>query len=49
VMTPKERVLEAINFREPDTVPIFITVTPQVAEKLKEESMLTSGKSKTGR
>ncbi len=34
VMTPKERVLEAINFREPDTVPIFITVTPQVAEKL---------------
>lgn len=34
--SPKERVLQAINFEEPDRVPIFITVTPQVAERLSE-------------
>lgn len=33
-MTSKERVIEAINLREPDTVPVFITITPQVAEEL---------------
>ena len=32
--SPKERVLKAINLEEPDRVPIFITITPQVAEKL---------------
>jgi len=34
LMTSKERVIEAINLREPDTVPVFITITPQVAEEL---------------
>jgi uroporphyrinogen decarboxylase len=33
-MTPKERVNTAIEHREPDRVPVFITVTPQVAESL---------------
>ena len=32
--TPKERVLKALHFEEPDRVPIFITITPQLAEKL---------------
>ena len=36
VMSPKERVLTAINLDEPDRVPLFITITPQVAEKLSE-------------
>ena len=31
-LSPKERVLKAINFEEPDRIPIFITITPQVAE-----------------
>lgn len=35
-LTPKERVLKAINFEEPDRVPMFITITPQVAEKLSQ-------------
>jgi len=35
-LSPKERVLQAINFEEPDRVPIFITITPQVAEKLSQ-------------
>jgi uroporphyrinogen decarboxylase len=35
-LSPKERVLKAINFEEPDRVPIFITITPQVAEKLSQ-------------
>jgi len=34
--TSKERVLTAINLKEPDRVPIYITITPQVAEKLSE-------------
>ena len=33
-LSPKERVLKAINLEEPDRVPLFITITPQVAEKL---------------
>ncbi|KKL09600.1 hypothetical protein LCGC14_2564250, partial [marine sediment metagenome] len=36
VMTSKKRVLTAINLEEPDRVPLFITITPQVAEKLSE-------------
>lgn len=35
-LSPKERVLKAINFEKPDRVPIFITITPQVAEKLSQ-------------
>jgi len=35
-LTPKERVLKAINFEEPDRAPIFITITPQVAERLSQ-------------
>ncbi len=35
-LSSKERVLKAINFEEPDRVPIFITITPQVAEKLSQ-------------
>lgn len=35
-LSPKERVLKAISFQEPDRVPIFITITPQVAEKLSQ-------------
>jgi uroporphyrinogen decarboxylase len=35
-LSPKERVLKAINFEEPDRVPIFVTITPQVAEKLSQ-------------
>ena len=34
--SPKERVLKAINFEEPDRVPIFLTITPQVAERLSQ-------------
>ena len=34
--TSKERVLKTINFEEPDRVPIFVTITPQVAEKLSQ-------------
>lgn len=30
----RERVLSTLNLEEPDRVPIFITVTPQVAERL---------------
>jgi len=32
----KERVLKAINHEEPDRVPIYFTITPQVAEKLSQ-------------
>jgi uroporphyrinogen decarboxylase len=32
--SPKERVLKALNHEEPDRVPIFITIVPQVAEQL---------------
>lgn len=35
-LSPKERVLQAINFKEPDRVPIFITITPQLAERLSQ-------------
>ncbi|HIC95413.1 TPA: hypothetical protein EYP12_02160 [Candidatus Bipolaricaulota bacterium] len=35
-MTPKERVLRAIDHEEPDRVPIHVTFTPQVAQKLRE-------------
>ena len=34
LMTPRQRVLEAISHRQPDRPPIFATLTPQVAEKL---------------
>ena len=34
--SPKERVIEAINHEEPDRVPIYFTITPQVAEKLSQ-------------
>ena len=33
-MTPRERFLTALNLREPDRVPVFATLTPQVAETL---------------
>jgi uroporphyrinogen decarboxylase len=33
-MKPKERVLRAINRKQPDRPPIFATLTPQAAEKL---------------
>jgi len=32
--SPRERVLKALNHEEPDRVPVFITVVPQVAEAL---------------
>ena len=35
-LSPKERVLKAINLEEPDRVPVFITITPQVAAKLSQ-------------
>ena len=35
-LSPKARVLKAINFEEPDRVPVFITITPQVAKKLSQ-------------
>jgi len=35
-MTPRERVSAAINHQEPDRPPVFVTLTPQVAEKLSE-------------
>ncbi|MEW5814819.1 MAG: uroporphyrinogen decarboxylase family protein [Spirochaetota bacterium] len=34
ILLPKERVLKALNFQAPDRVPVFITITPQVAEQL---------------
>lgn len=33
-MTPRERMLRAIRFEEPDRVPTFSNLTPQVAERL---------------
>lgn len=36
-MTPRERVLKAMNHEQPDRPPLFATLTPQVAEKLAEE------------
>jgi len=33
-MTPRQRVLRALDLKEPDSVPLFITITPQLAEKL---------------
>lgn len=33
-MTPRERFLKAVRFEEPDYVPTFTNLTPQVAEKL---------------
>ena len=33
-MTPRERVLKAIRFVQPDRPPIFATLTPQAAQKL---------------
>lgn len=35
-MTPKDRVLKAINFQQPDRPPVFCTLTPQAAFKLSE-------------
>jgi uroporphyrinogen decarboxylase len=34
--SPKERVLKTINLEEPDRVPVYITITPQVAETLSQ-------------
>ncbi|WP_206811918.1 uroporphyrinogen decarboxylase family protein [Paradesulfitobacterium ferrireducens] len=33
-MKPRERFLAAVNLQEPDRVPVFANLTPQVAEKL---------------
>ncbi|MHB1405840.1 MAG: uroporphyrinogen decarboxylase family protein [Desulfitobacteriaceae bacterium] len=33
-MKPRERFLAAVNLKEPDRVPVFANLTPQVAEKL---------------
>ncbi len=33
-MTPRERFLTTLRFQEPDKVPTFTTLTPQVAVKL---------------
>ena len=35
-MSWRERVLKAISLQEPDRVPLYITITPQVAEKLSQ-------------
>lgn len=35
-MTPKERVLSAIDHEEPDRVPVHVTFTPQIAQELRE-------------
>lgn len=35
-MEPKERTLAAINHRQPDHPPIYVSLTPQVAKKLSE-------------
>lgn len=39
-MTSKERVLTALNHRQPDRVPIFATLTPQVAQRLSHHLQL---------
>ncbi len=36
-MNSKERVIKALKHEEPDQVPIFATLTPQVAEKLSQK------------
>ena len=36
-LLPKARAIKAIHLEEPDQVPIYITITPQVAEKLSRE------------
>ncbi len=33
-LTPRERVLQALRHEEPDRVPVYVTVTPQLAEAL---------------
>ena len=40
-MTSKERVFRAINFQQPDRVPVFATLTPQVAKRLSSHLGLT--------
>ena len=35
-MTSRERVLTAINHKEPDRPPVYVTLTPQVAQQLSE-------------
>ena len=35
-MEPKERTLNAINHRQPDRPPVYVSLTPQVAKKLSE-------------
>ena len=35
-MTSRERVLTAINHREPDRTPVYMTLTPQVAKQLSD-------------
>jgi uroporphyrinogen decarboxylase len=39
-MTSRERFLKALNFQEPDYVPVFANLTPQLAEKLGKEMNL---------
>lgn len=36
-MNPKERVLTAINIKEPDMIPLFVEVVPEVEQKLYEK------------
>ncbi|MDT8298110.1 MAG: uroporphyrinogen decarboxylase family protein [Spirochaetaceae bacterium] len=40
-MSPKERVLTALDHREPDRVPVFNTITPELAEALAERLGIT--------
>lgn len=42
-MTPKQRVLTTLRKQEPDRVPIFANLTPQVAEKLGKQLNLLYG------
>lgn len=37
-MEPRERTLAAINHRQPDRPPLYVSLTPQVAKKLSEKS-----------
>jgi len=35
-MTSRERVLTAINHKEPDRPPVYLTLTPQAAQQLSD-------------
>ncbi|RLD55734.1 MAG: hypothetical protein DRI97_08855, partial [Bacteroidetes bacterium] len=35
-MNARERTLAAINHRQPDRPPVYVSLTPQIAEKLSE-------------